>query len=536
MSAIDWAKVKSASAAYPKPDTYKPDYGTSGFRDVGTKLVSTVFRCGVLTAARAIVTGQACGLMITASHNVETDNGVKIVDPSGEMLCSEWESYATRLAQANDDDAVVAAAKELLSHSSAAATVAGSLTVVVGRDTRPTGQQLLDAATAGIESLGVKTLDAGLVTTPQLHYYVMLFNGQKPVEEAAYLHTFTESHAQLVAGTEPLPGELLVDCANGIGARKLTQLVEPLAAAGLRLALRNTGDGRLNHECGADHVQKEQAFPAGLEGAGEGARCCSIDGDSDRVVFFTKEGGQFKLIDGDKIATLSAIFIRDLLKELPEEVTQGLKVGIVQTAYANGASTKYISGRLGLPTACTPTGVKYLHHVAKEFDVGVYFESNGHGTVLFSPQLQDKLRKLEGHAAAKQLLALSVLMNQAVGDAISGLLLVEIVLRRQKLTITEALHIYADLPSRQTKLKVADRTAITTADAERRVVSPAGLQQAIDELVAKYTDGRAFARPSGTEDAVRVYAEASTQEDANKLAQEVARAVYEKAGGVGGAP
>jgi len=28
-----------------------------------------------------------------------------------------------------------------------------------------------------------------------------------------------------------------------------------------------------------------------------------------------------------------------------------------------------------------PTGVKHLHHAAMQFDVGVYFEANGHGTV-----------------------------------------------------------------------------------------------------------------------------------------------------------
>jgi phosphoacetylglucosamine mutase len=27
--------------------------------------------------------------------------------------------------------------------------------------------------------------------------------------------------------------------------------------------------------------------------------------------------------------------------------------------------------------------VKYLHHKALEFDIGVYFEANGHGTVVF---------------------------------------------------------------------------------------------------------------------------------------------------------
>ena len=37
-----------------------------------------------------------------------------------------------------------------------------------------------------------------------------------------------------------------------------------------------------------------------------------------------------------------------------------------------------------VPVACVPTGVKHLHHKALEYDVGVYFEANGHGTVVFS--------------------------------------------------------------------------------------------------------------------------------------------------------
>jgi len=37
----------------------------------------------------------------------------------------------------------------------------------------------------------------------------------------------------------------------------------------------------------------------------------------------------------------------------------------------------------GLPVVCVPTGVKHLHHAAMQFDIGVYFEANGHGTVVF---------------------------------------------------------------------------------------------------------------------------------------------------------
>lgn len=42
-------------------------------------------------ALRAMHTGKVTGIVITASHNPEEDNGVKLVEPSGHMLCQEWE-------------------------------------------------------------------------------------------------------------------------------------------------------------------------------------------------------------------------------------------------------------------------------------------------------------------------------------------------------------------------------------------------------------------------------------------------------------
>lgn len=83
---------------------------------------------------------------------------------------------------------------------------------------------------------------------------------------------------------------------------------------------------------------------------------------------------------------------------------------------------------------------------------------------------------------------------------------------------------------------MADRTIIHTACAETQVTQPPDLQSAIDAAVRQYSRGRAFARPSGTEDAVRVYAEAATQREADDLAQQVARLVYQHAGGVGDMP
>lgn len=48
--------------------------------------------------------------------------------------------------------------------------------------------------------------------------------------------------------------------------------------------------------------------------------------------------------------------------------------------------------------------------------------------------------------------------------------------------------------------------------------------------------GRAFVRPSGTEDIVRVYAEAETQDEANILARAIAVHVHELANSVDASP
>ena len=52
----------------------------------------------------------------------------------------------------------------------------------------------------------------------------------------------------------------------------------------------------------------------------------------------------------------------------------------------------------------------------------------------------------------------------------------------------------------------------------------------------RFPQGRCFVRPSGTEDVVRVYAEAETQAQADELALLTAQAAHEHAGGKGPKP
>ena len=281
-------------------------------------------------------------------------------------------------------------------------------------------------------------------------------------------------------------------------------------------------------KCGADFVKTNQRAPPSSK-AGPNDRCCSLDGDADRVVYYFKDANNvFRLLDGDRIATLVASFLGDLVRH--SGLSDTVKIGVVQTAYANGAATNYVEQNLKLKVDCTPTGVKYLHHAAEKLDVGVYFEANGHGTVIFSPDTLDTIAKHEPRSPAQKealdvLRACVNLINQAVGDALSDMLLVETVLAHKNWGPQEWLSTYNDLPNRLSKVVVSDRKIFQTTDAERRLVKPDGIQKEIDKEVQKVRQGRSFARASGTEDAVRVYAEAATKAEADDLARKVSEIV-----------
>lgn len=66
--------------------------------------------------------------------------------------------------------------------------------------------------------------------------------------------------------------------------------------------------------------------------------------------------GSFVLLDGDKIAALAAVYLRQLLAHAPPGTSDSVQMGVVQTAYANGASTRFLTEKLGLQVACTNTG------------------------------------------------------------------------------------------------------------------------------------------------------------------------------------
>jgi phosphoacetylglucosamine mutase len=231
------------------------------------------------------------------------------------------------------------------------------------------------------------------------------------------------------------------------------------------------------------------------------------------------------MLDGDRISSLNASFISDLVRSAG--LQDDLRIGVVQTAYANGASTTYIEKNLQLPVVFTPTGVKHLHHAACQFDIGVYFEANGHGTVVFSQEALRAFRETKPQSPAQKdaletLAAVGDLINQTVGDAISDMLMVEVILAHKAWSLQDWATTYTDLPNRLVRVEVANKDIFETTDAERRLSHPPGAQDEIDQCVRKYTTARSFARASGTENACRVYAEAATRHEADELATKVA--------------
>ncbi|KAI5930640.1 phosphoacetylglucosamine mutase isoform X1 [Manis javanica] len=538
---MDLDAVIEHSALHAKPSGLILQYGTAGFRTKAQHLDHVMFRMGLLAVLRSKHTKSTIGVMVTASHNPEEDNGVKLVDPSGEMLAPSWEEHATCLANAEQQDLqrVLVAITE-----KAAVDLQRNAFIVMGRDTRPSSEKLSQSVIDGVTVLGAQFHDYGLLTTPQLHYMVYCRNTSGQYGEATidgYYQKLSRAFVELTKQAFYSGNEyrsLKVDCANGIGALKLREM-EHYFSQGLSVHLFNDGTkGKLNHLCGADFVKSHQKPPQGME-MKSCERCCSFDGDADRIVYHYRDAdGRFRLVDGDKVAALISGFLKELLLEIGES----LNIGVVQTAYANGSSTRYLEDVIKVPVYCTKTGVKHLHHKAQEFDIGVYFEANGHGTVLFSKAAEMKIKQLakeledKKQKAAKMLENIIDLFNQAAGDAISDMLVVEAILTLKGFTVEQWDALYTDLPNRQLKVKVADRQVISTTDAERRAVTPPGLQEAIDELVKKYKLSRAFVRPSGTEDIVRVYAEADSQDSADALAYEVSLAVFQLAGGVGETP
>ncbi len=256
--------------------------------------------------------------------------------------------------------------------------------ILIGKDTRVSGDMLESALIAGILSAGCDVINVGVVPTPAIAYLVrhlkvdagvMISASHNPVEyngikffngdgfklsdsiEAEIedyilnnreldqvlsgteigrktdVHNGGELYSEYVRGTAfaDLTGlKVAIDCANGAS---FNVAQEALKALGAEVdAYYNQPDGfNINKECGSTHtdvigkIVKEGDYHVGL----------AFDGDADRLLAVDENG---QLVDGDKIMTICGISMkaRGLLTKDTVVTTVMSNIGMDEAFKKNG--------------------------------------------------------------------------------------------------------------------------------------------------------------------------------------------------------
>ena len=89
------------------------------------------------------------------------------------------------------------------------------------------------------------------------------------------------------------------------------------------------------------------------------------------------------------------------------------------------------------------------------------------------------------------------------------------------MTGQDYLNLYKDLKCKNSKVVIKDKSKLKMSAAEDIVLQPKEIQDKINVIVAKHPGARAFIRPSGTEDIVRVYAESEVMAVVDALTKEI---------------
>ncbi|OAF65720.1 hypothetical protein A3Q56_06571 [Intoshia linei] len=228
---------------------------------------------------------------------------------------------------------------------------------------------------------------------------------------------------------------------------------------------------------------------------------------------------------------------------------------VVKTLYTNGAFTNHLKASpLNFNYQYiinSETGIKNLHEVAKKHAIGVYFEANGHGTALFSlkslpsyvaavKRFKSLSKKSERYCPFELLQNLTFMVNQYTGDAVSVLFMTYLVIEYFHVksfgisddeytknthfsTIRqnhETKHLFFNpMPNKTVNIGLGDiyeAEKFNPDDIDSYTFFNKSIQDNIDHICFSSKDavsyGRCFIRKSGTQNVVRIYAEAYTQE------------------------
>lgn len=405
-------------------------------------------------------------------------------------------------------------------------------TILIGRDTRISGEMLTAAMIAGICSVGADAVSVGVVPTPAVSYLtkeyvadagVVISASHNPVEyngikffnrdgyklsdaieaEIEALIEGDNKDIELPTGTAigrvvyrteciydyiryakrqiqtQLGGlKIVIDCANGASYVSAPEALRQMGAE--VIIIHNEPDGtNINKKCGSTHMNDLQQYVKQVE-AHIGL---AFDGDADRCLAVDEKGN---LVDGDQIMAIIGLFMKEkgTLK----------KDTVVATVMSNLGF--FIMGKnQGMNIEQTKVGDRYVLEKMLEDGYNLGGEQSGH--IIF-------------------------LDENTTGDGLLTALHLLEVMKETGKSLSELAGVMDVLPQVLINAKVSN----AKKDA---YMSDAIIVEAIKKVEDKFAgNGRVLIRPSGTEPLVRVMIEGKDKEELQAEASMLAKLIEER--------
>ena len=403
--------------------------------------------------------------------------------------------------------------------------------ILIGRDTRVSGNILLQAITNGINASGKKFINLGICPTPAIPFLIKQeklssgimisashnppeYNGikifdhngqkitkifehkiQKFIEESSknisvntkeiafktnkeLMDIYIKSLIETMGG-ENLSGiKIILDTCHGSAttcAKKIFQIL----GADVRVINNSQNGLKININCGSTNLEplkkalRESSADMGF----------SFDGDADRVIGLDSKGN---VLDGDHILFLWG---RELMEQ--KILTNNL---LISTQMANLGFEKAWN-KIGGILYRTDVGDKYVHDAIKEKKAVLGGEQSGH-----------ILSKI----------------NNFSGDGILTALQISKYCKKKNITLNNWLRTSFDpFPQKLTNINLDFN--INKINSKNKLL----IDQTIEKLQKIYSENcRIYIRPSGTEPVMRILVEAKNQKKVNFLSSEITNKLF----------
>lgn len=406
--------------------------------------------------------------------------------------------------------------------------------ILIGRDTRISGQMLEAALTSGICSVGADVYLAGVAPTPAIAYLTKKygfdagivvsashnsyeFNGIKFFDKTGYKlpdETEDEIEAYILEKSESLPmpvGEnigrvydfsekledyiekavstaesrfdgkfFVLDCANGASYITAKKAFEALGAKVEVIADKPDGIN-INDKCGSTHMERLCARVKEL-GADAGF---AFDGDADRMLAADENG---EAVDGDVIMAICA-------NNMKKKGT--LKNNTLVATVMSNLGLFIMGEKLGINVLKTKVGDRYVLEEMLKDGHSIGGEQSGH--VIF-------------------------LDFNTTGDGLLSAIKLSCVMYEENKKLSELAKIIDIYPQVLKNAKVAK-------SGDTSYMEDKAIAEAIKNLEEKFSgEGRVLIRPSGTEPLIRVMIEGKNQEEITRDAEELKTLIEKRLG------